>query len=97
MIPAAVAILTGIRQIVLRLRRDDSTIFWIRVGAASGMVAAAVQSVWETGLRMPANAALFALLAAIALHDAGARKTQKGRPDGRPLRESPKAPRLESM
>ena len=97
MIPAAVAILAGIRQIVLRLRRDDSTIFWIRVGAASGMVAAAVQSVWETGLRMPANAALFALLAAIALHDAGARKTQKGRPDGRPLRESPKAPRLESM
>jgi hypothetical protein len=33
------------------------------------MLAAAVQSVWETGLRMPANAALFALLAAIVLHD----------------------------
>jgi hypothetical protein len=28
-----------------------------------------VQSVWETTLRMPANAVLFALVAAIALHD----------------------------
>jgi hypothetical protein len=34
------------------------------------MLAVAVQSVWDTGLRMPANAVLFALLAAIALHDA---------------------------
>jgi O-antigen ligase len=76
---AAVALLAGIRQIAHRLRHDDTPIFWIRVGAASGMLAAAVQSVWETGLRMPANAALFALLAAIALHDAGARhKTQEG-------------------
>jgi O-antigen ligase len=77
-IPAAVAVLAGIRQVAHRLRRDDGAIFWIRVGAASGMLAAAVQSVWETGLRMPANAALFALLAAIALHDAGDRhKTQE--------------------
>jgi putative inorganic carbon (hco3(-)) transporter len=78
-IPAAVAVLAGIRQIAHRLRRDDTSIFWIRVGAASGMLAAGVQSLWETGLRMPANAALFALLAAIALHGAGERhKTQKG-------------------
>jgi hypothetical protein len=27
-----------------------------------------VQSIWETGLRVPANTLLFAVLAAIALH-----------------------------
>jgi O-antigen ligase len=51
-----------------RLRRDDAPAFWIRAGAASGLVAVAVQSVWDTGLRMPANAVLFALTAAIAIH-----------------------------
>jgi O-antigen ligase len=78
--PAAVAVVAGIRQIARRLRRDDTPIFWLRVGAASGLVAVAVQSVWETGLRMAANAALFALLAAIALHDTGEarHKTPKG-------------------
>jgi O-antigen ligase len=78
-VAAAVAVLAGIRETAHRLRRDDTAIFWIRVGAASGMLAAGVQSLWETGLRMPANAALFALLAAIALHETGDRhKTQKG-------------------
>ena len=32
------------------------------------MIAATVQSTWETGLRRPANALLFAILAAIAMH-----------------------------
>jgi hypothetical protein len=54
---------------------DRTAVFWIRAGAASGMLAVAVQSVWDTGLRMPANAVLFSLLAAIALHD-GSRSTQ---------------------
>ena len=52
------------------------------MGAASGLLAAGVQSAWETGLRMTANAALFALLAAIAMHEAGER------------RKTPKAQRL---
>lgn len=82
-IPLAVALLAGIWQVAQRLRRDDTPIFWIRVGAASGLLAAGVQSAWETGLRMTANAALFALLAAIAMHDAGERhKTQKGPASG---------------
>jgi hypothetical protein len=33
------------------------------------MIAVAVQSIWDTGLRTPANGALFAVLAAIALHN----------------------------
>ena len=45
--------------------------FWVRAGAASGLAAVLVQSIWETGLTLPANAVLFAILAGIALHDAG--------------------------
>ena len=58
-------------ETILTLRRDDTPIVWLRIGAASGMLAVAVQSVWDTGLRMPANAVLFALIAAVAVHDAG--------------------------
>jgi putative inorganic carbon (hco3(-)) transporter len=72
-VPVAVALIAGAYEIGRRIRRDDTPIFWLRIGAASGMVAVAVQSVWDTGLRMPANAVLFALVAAVALHDGAAR------------------------
>ena len=52
-----------------RIARDASGLAWIRIGAACGLGAVAVQSVWETGLVMPANAALAAVLAAIAVHE----------------------------
>ena len=52
-----------------RLTTDSSGLFWIRAGATAGLGAVALQSVWETGLVMPANATLAALLAAIAIHD----------------------------
>ena len=42
--------------------------YLIRGGAAIGIAAVLLQSVWETGLRMPANAMLFAMLAAIATY-----------------------------
>jgi O-antigen ligase len=51
-----------------RIRRDTSGMVWIRVGAACGLVAVALQSVWETGLVMPANAALAGVLAAVVVH-----------------------------
>ena len=50
------------------LRSDRSGMFWFRAGAASGLFGVAVQSLWETGLTTPANAALAAVLAAIVLH-----------------------------
>ena len=56
-------------MMVGHLRTDRSAIFWIRAGAIAGIVAAAVQSVWDTALRTPANGVLFAVVAAIALHD----------------------------
>jgi O-antigen ligase len=51
------------------LTHDDSGLFWIRAGAGCGLAAVALQSVWETGLVMPANAALAAVLAALVVYD----------------------------
>ena len=42
--------------------------YWLRVGAVIGLVSIAAQSAVEFSLQMPGNAALFAVLAAIALH-----------------------------
>ena len=74
-VPAAIALAAGAWRIWRHVSGDRTAVFWIRAGAASGMLAVAVQSVWDTGLRMPANAVLFALLAAIAIHD-GSRSAQ---------------------
>jgi putative inorganic carbon (hco3(-)) transporter len=54
-----------------RLREDQSAVYWLRAGAAAGLCGVAVQSLWETGLTLPANAALAAVLAAIVLHVPG--------------------------
>ena len=67
-VPALCAFAATAWLIWRRLDADRTAVFWIRAGAAAGMLAVAVQSVWDTGLRMPANAVLLALLAAIALH-----------------------------
>jgi O-antigen ligase len=66
-IPAIAALAAAIVGIRGRLRSDRSSMYWVRAGAVSGLVAVAVQSIWETGLRVPANTLLFAALAAIAL------------------------------
>ena len=68
-VPAAIAAIAGALLIARRLRVDRTPIFWIRAGAIAGMVAVAVQSVFDTGLRTPANGALFAIVAAIACHE----------------------------
>ena len=68
-VPAIVIIVAGGWRIRRRLSGDRTPIYWIRAGAVGGLIAIAVQSVWETGLRVPANGMLFAVLAAIAVHD----------------------------
>jgi len=68
MIPGMLALLSAIAAIRRRLASDRTPIYWIRAGAVSGLTAVAVQSIWETGLRRPANTLLFAVLAAIALY-----------------------------
>ena len=67
-VPTIVALVFLARLVRRRLSRDRAGLYWIQVGAAAGLVAVAVQSLWETGLRMPANAALAAVLAAIVVH-----------------------------
>ena len=68
-VPATIALLAGMVLIVYRLRSDRTPIFWLRAGAISGLIAVAIQSIWDTGLRTPANGVLFAVIAAIALHE----------------------------
>ena len=51
------------------LQRDAHEVFWLRVGAAVGLLGIAVQSIFETPLRVPANALLAAVLAAIVVHE----------------------------
>jgi O-antigen ligase len=70
--PLAVAAIAFASQVVRRLRKDTrsrSTMFWIRAGAAAAIVGALTQSIWETGLRLPANGLLFAALCGIAVHE----------------------------
>ena len=67
-VPIAVALASFVTTAWRRLRRDLSGVFWIRAGAAAGLVGVAVQSLWETGLRLPANAELAAVLGALVVH-----------------------------
>ena len=69
LVPLAWAALAFAATVARRLRADASPMFWIRAGAAAGIVGTLVQSMWETGLRMPANAILFAVVCAIAVAD----------------------------
>ena len=68
-VPAAAAVLAAIVLMAKHLGADRTAMFWVRAGAISGLIAVAVQSIWDTGLRMPANGTLFAVIAAIAVHE----------------------------
>ena len=66
--PVGMAAAAAAWGVMRRLQADRTSVFWIRAGAAAGLLAVAAQSVWDVGLRQPANATLFAAVAAIALH-----------------------------
>jgi O-antigen ligase len=67
-VPASLAVLAAMALMARSLGADRTPIFWVRAGAICGIVAVAVQSIWDTGLRTPADGVLFAVIAAIALH-----------------------------
>jgi O-antigen ligase len=67
-VPVLIAVVAFARAAREALHRDRGEAMWIRVGATSALVAIATQSIWETALRMPANALLCAALAGIVLH-----------------------------
>lgn len=52
-----------------RLREDVGSIWWIRMGAVTGLLTIAFQSIGEVSLQKPGNAALFAVIAGLAIHD----------------------------
>lgn len=66
------ALLVGLFAYEVRRRfrdgGDTRTTYWLRVGATTGVVAIALQALVEFSLEIPANAALFAMLCAIAVH-----------------------------
>lgn len=68
-IPAALAIVVFARAVRRNLRaaRGEARGYWIRAGAAVGLLAMAVQEVFEFSLQMPANTLLFCTLAAMTL------------------------------
>jgi O-antigen ligase len=84
-LPVALALLAGGAIVAKRLREDHTPIFWMRAGAAAGIVALATQNMIEMTLRVPANAVLFAILAAIAIHHPASRPTPQKRERSAPL------------
>lgn len=87
-IPVALAVVALARAIRRRFveGRDDTMTHWIRVGATTGLVAIGAQSLVEFSLQMPGNAALCAVLMAVALHVPPARSRPNG---GRGTGEAP--------
>ena len=69
LLPAALA--TGLFFVLASrsLKQDLSSNYLVRAGACAGVAGVLVQSIWETGLTIPANALLFAAVAAIATYD----------------------------
>ena len=68
LLPAALAAGSFLLLASRSLKQDLTANYLIRAGACAGVSGVLVQNVWETGLTMPANALLFAALAAIATH-----------------------------
>jgi O-antigen ligase/polysaccharide polymerase Wzy-like membrane protein len=69
-IPILLTVAIFVREVRRRFKEapKEGMTYWLRVGAVIGMISIAAQAVVEFSLQMPGNAAMFALLAAIALH-----------------------------
>jgi O-antigen ligase len=65
----AVAVYRRVRE-----AKGDSYDYWVRVGASVGLIAIGIQETVEFSLQIPANALLFATLAAIAISPYSSRK-----------------------
>ncbi|HSC27143.1 MAG TPA: O-antigen ligase family protein, partial [Vicinamibacterales bacterium] len=69
LVPVALALAAFVRTAARQLASDRSAAWGLRASAACGLGAAALHSICETGLVMPANAALAAVLAAVVVHE----------------------------
>jgi O-antigen ligase len=75
-IPVACAVVVFVMQVRRRFRGSQGSSYWIRLGAVTGIVAIALQSVVDFSLQMPGNAALFAVLGGLALHHDRSRRAE---------------------
>lgn len=71
LLPLVIAAAAAARAAAWRLAMDPTPMFWVRAGALGGLVAVAVQGIWEVPLLLPGNAVLFAILGGIALYEGG--------------------------
>jgi O-antigen ligase len=90
-VPVLLAALAFIRLFRLRLAQDTTSSAWLRIGGGVAIVAAAVQGLWETGLRIPANGLLFAAAAAVAVHAPAARTTRTAANEPQTRRSAPRS------
>lgn len=69
-IPILLTLFVFIREIWKRFKegRDDAETYWLRAGAVTGLLAIAGMEVFDFTLQMPGAAAMFVVLAAIAIH-----------------------------
>jgi O-antigen ligase len=65
--PAAAALAAFVPLAIRAVRRRGDPAHWLRVGATAALVSVAIQSVWETGLTLPANGMLAAAAAALVV------------------------------
>jgi O-antigen ligase len=85
-VPLGIAALAFGAVAVARLRADTSASYWIRAGAAAGIAGVLVQSFWDIGLAIAANALLFAAACGILVHDDKYRRRSADRRHRRLLR-----------
>ena len=76
-VPIVIGVAALATRIRKRLRSDEGSIWWIRAGATTGLLAIAAQSLVDFSLQIPANALLFSVICAVALHDGG-RRVRRG-------------------
>jgi O-antigen ligase len=68
-VPILLCIILFARDVRRRFREDGETSsYWLRAGAVTALFAIALQETVEFSLQIPGNAALFAVVCAIALH-----------------------------
>lgn len=68
-VPIALAILAFAWEVRRRLHEDVGSAWWIRMSAVAGLMAIALQSAVDFSLQMPGNAAMFSVVAGLAIHD----------------------------
>jgi O-antigen ligase len=68
-VPILVTFVAFASEVQRRFRQDVGSIWSIRMGAVIALLAIALQSIGEFSLQMPGNAALFAVVAGLAIHD----------------------------